>query len=108
DPIISRIENLRRQLKRNFEWHLKVESDGKTPHDSCIDHCLPFAFGECSSPHYSRCQECSEFSNFFDFLKEHSNITYHPQLSEMQEKLKYFLAHHARKYYLNKQYKASL
>ncbi|RIB15401.1 hypothetical protein C2G38_2192489 [Gigaspora rosea] len=108
DPIISQIENLRRYLKRNFERHLKVELDGKPSHNNCINYCLPFVFGECLSPHYSRCQEWSEFPIFFDFIKKNSNDKYHSQLLEMQEKLKYFLAHHARKYYLNEQYKTSL
>ncbi|CAG8601949.1 4032_t:CDS:2, partial [Gigaspora rosea] len=82
DPIISQIENLRRHLKRNFEHYLRVGLDGKPLHDNCIDHCLLFAFGD--------------------------NDKYNSQLLEMQEKLKYFFAHHARKYYLNKQYKTSM
>ncbi|CAG8841709.1 15926_t:CDS:2, partial [Racocetra persica] len=57
DPIISRIENLRCHLKRNFEHHLRVELDGKMLHNNCIDYCLLFAFGECSNTHDLRCQD---------------------------------------------------
>ena len=69
---------------------------------------MPFAFGKCSNIYNLHYQDCSEFLNFFYFIKNRISDKYHSQLLEMQEKLKYFLAHHARKHYLNSQYKSSL
>ncbi|CAG8820022.1 20074_t:CDS:1, partial [Gigaspora rosea] len=40
---------------REFEKELVISPDGTISHDSCIDHCFPYAFGECSALHVSRC-----------------------------------------------------
>ncbi|CAG8799043.1 14388_t:CDS:1, partial [Gigaspora rosea] len=63
---LSQIEYLRRHFKREFEKELVILPDETISYDSCIDYCLPCAFGECSALHVSRCFECEQFYGFFD------------------------------------------
>lgn len=99
---------LQRHLKRNYERELIIAPNGTISHNSCIDHCLLFAFGECTEKHYIRCEGCKEFFDFFDDLKLLLDSGIQEQLIEIQEKLKYYLAHQTRKVYLNAQYKMIL
>jgi hypothetical protein len=69
---------------------------------------LLYAFGECKESHNLRCENCIEFFVFFDYLRKKVDKDRLEEVNEMQEKLKYFLAHHARKVYLNDQFKAAL
>jgi hypothetical protein len=58
-------------MKRNFERELVVNQDGTVSHDECINHYLPYAFGECEHYHTSRRADYNEFFIFFDFLDTH-------------------------------------
>ena len=95
-------------MKRNFEKELFINSNGKTFHNECIDHCLLYAFGDCNQTHTICCDDCKEFFNCFEDLREKLPSEYYDQLNEASEKLKYWLSHHARKVYLNAQFKSSL
>uniref|UniRef100_U9UW46 Uncharacterized protein n=1 Tax=Rhizophagus irregularis (strain DAOM 181602 / DAOM 197198 / MUCL 43194) TaxID=747089 RepID=U9UW46_RHIID len=44
NQLLDQGEKLKRYLKREYESHLTVNSDGTTAHNQCINHCLPFAF----------------------------------------------------------------
>ena len=72
-----------------------MNEDGTTMHVNTTNHCLLYAFGECN--------ECNQLfiQKLMDNLKEQHSI-----IEECQGKLYYFLAHQARKLYLNKQFKA--
>ncbi|GBB91197.1 hypothetical protein RclHR1_18380003 [Rhizophagus clarus] len=70
-------------------------------HNSCINHCLPFAFGECDEEHMSECVECNEIFNLFKELQSLLEDEQQEILKELQEMLKYYLAHLTRKGYLN-------
>ena len=74
----------------------------------CVNHCLLFAFGECTQQHFSRCQECDKFFNIFKELTNQLDIIYHPKLLEYQEQLTCYLAHQTRKAYLNAQFNSIL
>ncbi|UZO02953.1 uncharacterized protein OCT59_023366 [Rhizophagus irregularis] len=106
--LIVRCENLKRFLKRDYEQHFHVTSNGKTSHDLCINHCLLYAFNQCTESHTLTCNECQEFFNFFADIKTHSNETNYNDLLDMKEHLLYYLAHQTRKVYLNAQFNANL
>ncbi|RHZ69121.1 hypothetical protein Glove_290g83 [Diversispora epigaea] len=106
--IINRIEKLRMHMKRNFERELVINKDGTLSHDECINHCLLYAFGECDQYHISRCINCDEFFEFFNFLYLHISFEQKNLLDQTKEHLKYFLSHQARKTFLNAQFKLSL
>ncbi|RHZ79175.1 hypothetical protein Glove_151g136 [Diversispora epigaea] len=106
--LINTVENLRHHLRRGFEKEITIENNGMVVHDNCINHCLLYAFNECSEKHKFRCQLCDQL---FSLLKHLINILPHNLQSfieEKKEKLIYFLAHQARKVYLNNQFKAQL
>ncbi|PKB93861.1 hypothetical protein RhiirA5_440143, partial [Rhizophagus irregularis] len=106
--LIVRCENLKRFLKRDYEQHFHVTSNGKTSHDPCINHCLLYAFNQCTESHTLTCNKCQEFFNFFADIKTHSNETNYNDLLDMKEHLLYYLAHQTRKVYLNAQFNANL
>ncbi|RHZ81289.1 hypothetical protein Glove_122g140 [Diversispora epigaea] len=108
DQLIHKLECLRRHLKRNYEKELLVNENGTTDHVDCINHCLLFAFGECTQHHFSRCQECDKFFNLFDDLINQFDTIHHSKLMEYQEQLTCYLAHQTRKAYLNAQFNSTL
>lgn len=95
-------------MRRKFELELIIHSDGTTNHSQCINHCLLYAFGECSEAHYIRCTKCDEFFVLFEQLLQVLPNNYHQTIADYKERLTYFLAHQARKAYLNRQFKAEL
>ena len=82
--------------------------DGTVSHDSCINHCLPFAFGGCNEKHTLECGECNEIFNLFEELRSLLGDKQQEVLKELQEMLEYYLAHLTRKGYLNSQFNANL
>ena len=61
-------------MKREYVREISVENNGHIEHDECIDHCLPYAFGECNKMHSIRCSQCSKLYSFFNELK---SISWH-------------------------------
>ncbi|CAB5119205.1 unnamed protein product [Rhizophagus irregularis] len=58
NSVLQKIDALKRHLRRDYyEKELVVNADGTTKHDSCISHCLPYAFGNCLENHNSQCLE---------------------------------------------------
>ncbi|EXX69092.1 hypothetical protein RirG_099080 [Rhizophagus irregularis DAOM 197198w] len=106
--LLARCENLKRFLKRDYEQHFHVTSNGIAFHDPCINHCLLYAFNQCTESHTFTCNECQEFFNFFADIEAHSNETNYNDLQDMKEHLLYYLAHQTRKVYLNAQFNANL
>ena len=95
-------------MRREFEKELLINLDGTTDHVNCINHCLQYAFDECMQSHSKRCKKCDQLFDFFNKIKEILPLEHHPILEESREKLVYFLAHQARKTYLNTQFNAQL
>ncbi|UZO26951.1 uncharacterized protein OCT59_019161 [Rhizophagus irregularis] len=95
--LLKSIENSKRFLKRDYPKHLHVTCDGKVSHDPCINHCLPFAFGNCNEDHISECVECNEIFNLFEELRLLLGDEQQETLREFQEMLEYYLAHLTRK-----------
>jgi hypothetical protein len=87
---------------------LNVTKDGVAVHNSCISHCLPYAFGNCQEIHFKSCINCENLFIFFKRLKDHLSLNLHGDLDEYQKKLVAFMSHHARKIYLNAQLPATL
>ncbi|GBC25905.2 hypothetical protein GLOIN_2v1767205 [Rhizophagus irregularis DAOM 181602=DAOM 197198] len=108
NSVLQKIDALKRHLRRGYERELVVNADGTTKHDSCISHCLPYAFGNCLENHNSRCSECDQFFEFFEFMHLHIKEDQIATLEETKEHLQYYLAHSTRKIYLNSQFKATL
>ena len=74
----------------------------------CINHCLLFAFGECTQQHFSRCQECDKFFDLFKNLMNQLETIHHSKLIEYQEQLTCYFTHQTRKAYLNAQFNSTL
>ncbi|RHZ65038.1 hypothetical protein Glove_319g71 [Diversispora epigaea] len=82
NKLLQDVEQIRRHMKREYVRELIVKNNGQIEHDECINHCLPFAF---------------------------ESIVKEKQLLEnKKEKLLHYLAHQARKTYLNAQVQANL
>ena len=105
--LVNELEKLRHHLVRGFENELTVNEDGTVPHTDVINHCLLYAFGECTLEHKTRCNTCDQLFILIDRL-----ATILPEslqtIEESQNKLCYFLAHQARKVHLNNQFKTKL
>ena len=67
--MLKNIETSKRFLKHDYPKHLYVTCDGTVSHNSCINHCLPFAFGNCNKEHLLKCSECNEIFNLFEKLR---------------------------------------
>ena len=80
---------------------------GHVQHDNCIEHYLKFAFGNCNEEHSEHCEKCSKvdsvFQQILQSLPDKKDI-----IIENRAKLQYYLAHQARKTYLNAQFNAAL
>ena len=105
---MNELEKLRYHLKRGFENELTVNEDGITSHVDTINHCMLYAFGKCIQEYQTRYTICDQLF----VLIEHLIITlpenFRVIIEESRDKLYYFLAHQARKVYLNNQFKAKL
>ena len=101
------MEKLQVHLRRGFEEELVMNSDGTTTHVDIVNHCLLYAFGECNEQHNEHCTQCNQLfvviKNFINRFEEQKSI-----IEECRDKLYYFLAHQARKVYLNNQLKSRL
>src|SRR2546426_541090 len=82
--------------------------NGKASHDSCIHHCIPFAFGSCYKSHTLECDECNSFFQLFEELNQKLPVECKATICEYQEQLQYYLAHQIRKVYTNAQIMANL
>ncbi|UZO14704.1 uncharacterized protein OCT59_006153 [Rhizophagus irregularis] len=97
---------LRRYLRRDFAKELNIDSSGCAKHSKCISHCLPHAFGECYLDHPDTCDNCESLLSFFDTLQNSLEQEQQEKLPAYQNRLIIFMAHHARKSYLNAQFNA--
>ncbi|UZO09716.1 uncharacterized protein OCT59_029931 [Rhizophagus irregularis] len=97
---------LRRYLRRDFAKELNIDSSGCAKHSKCISHCLPHAFGECYLDHPDTCDNCESLLSFFDTLQNSFEQEQQEKLPAYQNRLIIFMAHHARKSYLNAQFNA--
>jgi len=105
---VNDLEKLRHHLKRGFENELTVNEDGTIPHVDTINHCLLYAFGEYTQEHKTRCTTCDQLFILIEQLNIILPENLRSIIEESQNKLRYFLAHQARKVYLNNQFKAKL
>ena len=65
NALVNELEKLRHHLKRGFVSELTVNEDGTTSHVDTINHCMLYAFGECTKEHQTHCiipikKECPE------------------------------------------------
>ncbi|CAB4435616.1 unnamed protein product [Rhizophagus irregularis] len=108
NTLVNKLEELRHHLRRGFENELIVNEDGTVLHTDIINHCLLYAFGECIQEHKSRCAMCDQLFVLIDHLTVVLPEDFQPTIEESRNKIYYFLAHQARKVYLNNQFKAKL
>jgi hypothetical protein len=92
---------LRRYIRREYSKELEVTTAGIAVHNSCISHCIRHAFGDCNLDHPVTCSKCESFFSFFQELKAVISEEHFEVLDEYQQKLIAWMAHHARKTYLN-------
>ncbi|RHZ85698.1 hypothetical protein Glove_62g34 [Diversispora epigaea] len=69
DIILTHIDQLKRHMRRGYEEELEINSNGTLAHNSCISHCLLYAFGDCDQIHQTRCNKCDQFFQLFNLLK---------------------------------------
>jgi len=92
---------LRRYIRREYSKELEVTAGGIAVHNSCISHCIRHAFGDCDLNHPVTCSKCESIFGFFEELKAAISEEHSETLDEYQQKLIAWMAHHARKTYLN-------
>ncbi|CAG8813755.1 2600_t:CDS:2, partial [Cetraspora pellucida] len=97
----TEMQELRRYICHEFSKQLKITSIGVAMHDSCIGHCLYYAFGNCDQQHPIFCSNCESFFKIFDKLRKVLRLDLHNSIEEYQNKLINWMAHLACKTYLN-------
>ncbi|RHZ86976.1 hypothetical protein Glove_41g95 [Diversispora epigaea] len=102
------VDNLKRFLKRDYENHFHVTKSGMTFHNPYINHCLLYAFGNCTENHNQTCNECQELFSLFENIRSYIDSTNYEELEDLKNHLLYYLAHQTRKVYLNAQFNANL
>src|SRR5260363_89274 len=102
------MEYLQQYLRKDYAKTLLVTKQGVPIHNSCISHCLAHALGNCNYSHPNICKECENLFEFFDQLQKKLDIKQHEFLIDYQNRLVAFIAHHARRTYLNAQLTAEL
>ena len=73
-----------------------------------INHCLLYAFEECTQEHKSRDAMCDQLFMLLEHLIMVLPENFWTTIEESRNKLYYFLAHQTRKVHLNNQYKVKL
>ncbi|CAJ0837433.1 13633_t:CDS:1, partial [Entrophospora sp. SA101] len=63
--LIGELELSQCHLKFEYGKELKFDTLGNTYHVDCIQHCLPYAFGQCSQLHPETCSKCEDLENLF-------------------------------------------
>ncbi|GBB91846.1 hypothetical protein RclHR1_19260002 [Rhizophagus clarus] len=99
--LLTKSQELRRYIRREYPKELEVTATGTAVHNSCISHCIRHAFGDCNLNHPVTCSKCESLFSFFQELKAVTSEEYFEVLDEYQQKLIAWMAHHARKTYLN-------
>ncbi|RHZ51762.1 hypothetical protein Glove_470g6 [Diversispora epigaea] len=99
--LLRQSQELRRYIRRQYSKELEISLDGVVIHNSCISHCIRYAFGACNLDHPITCSKCENLFHFFDELKDILSEQYSETLDEYKQKLIAWMAHHAHKTYLN-------
>jgi hypothetical protein len=99
---------LQRYLRKDYPKKLNVIKDGIAVHNSCVLHCLSYAFSNCQEMHFNIYIDCENLFIFFKNLKNHLPSNLHKDLDGYQKKLIAFMSHHTCKLYLNAQLPATL
>ncbi|RHZ62731.1 hypothetical protein Glove_335g14 [Diversispora epigaea] len=99
--LLRQSQELRRYIRRQYSKELEISLDGVAIYNSCISHCIRYAFGACNLDHPITCSKCENLFHFFDKLKDILSEQYSETLDEYKQKLIAWMAHHARKTYLN-------
>ena len=53
--------------------------NGIAKHNSCISHCLQYAFGSCQKAHFNNCTNCENLFIFFEELKKYLPLDKKPK-----------------------------
>jgi len=104
---MKKIETIQRFLRREYCNHLKVSTNRQVSHDVYINHCLPYAFGECYHQHTMECADCSELFVLFNQLKTELPDSF-SIIEELQKQAEFYLSHQTRKVDLNHQFNTNL
>ncbi|RHZ83505.1 hypothetical protein Glove_91g130 [Diversispora epigaea] len=93
--LLRQSQELRRYIRRQYSKELEISLDGVAIHNSCISHCIQYAFGACNLDHPIICSKCKNLFHFFDKLKDILSEQYSETLDEYKQKLIAWMAHHA-------------
>lgn len=85
--LLKQSQELRRYIRRDYSKELEILSNGIAIHNSCISHCIRYAFGVCNLNHPVTCIKCESLFYFFDKLKSELNEQYSEILDEHRQKL---------------------
>ncbi|RHZ76216.1 hypothetical protein Glove_200g7 [Diversispora epigaea] len=81
DPNV-RVNNYNYNIKQ-----LQIDDLGNAIYNSCISHCLQYAFGNCNQSHPEICQNCENLLDFFAKLHNYLDVIHYQTLEEYQKQL---------------------
>ncbi|CAG8829356.1 22165_t:CDS:1, partial [Gigaspora rosea] len=87
DELIAVCEKLNRFLKKDYEQEMIIDSNGITKHNSCINHCMLYAFGYCTESHTYECYNCNSLFRFIDNIKHNTDLSIHSEIEELKDHL---------------------
>ncbi|RHZ65463.1 hypothetical protein Glove_315g43 [Diversispora epigaea] len=85
--LLANSQILRRYIRRNFFKQFQILSTGEAQHNSCISHCLRYAFGSCNFSHPDTCFNCEMIFSFFNKIKEYLSSELYEQLDVSLDEL---------------------
>ena len=78
---------MQKYIHQEYSKELEVTATSVAVHNSCISHCLRYAFGDCDLNHPVTCLKCESLLSFFEELKAAISEEYSESLDEYQRKL---------------------
>ncbi|RHZ78600.1 hypothetical protein Glove_159g45 [Diversispora epigaea] len=78
--LLANSQILCRYIQHNFSKQFQILPTGEAQHNSCISHCLRYAFGSCDFSHPDTCFNCEMIFSFFNKMKEYLSSELYEQL----------------------------
>ena len=106
--LLRELQTLRQYIRKEYTKQLHIITDGHAFHNDCISHYLHHAFNGCDLDHPTICTICENLLEYFEKLKNILELEFTDILDGYKKKIIAWMAHHARKTYLNAQVQVCL